>query len=339
MLEQAVALPRLTSLRAAAAMWVFLFHLGFLSFAVGTFEYGYAGVAFFFVLSGFVLTWVSRPGDQTGSFYRRRFARIYPTYLAAIVLALIVTPAGVAATAATLGLVQSWWAVTPHGASTITFPVNSPAWSLSCEAAFYAVFPAMMSLRHRVQWRYYSALMVLWSLVCAAAAVLVIHHTGGTTHGFQLTYYLPVFRIGEFALGSGLCVAIQSGWRPRIPFIPTLILLLLVIAGVQHHPIKAPLGEVVMLPFFALVILAAALADIDGRSGVLRLRPFVYAGEVSFAFYIVQFPLLAEVYRWRHSGWQAIVLAFLIVPAASVVAHHLIERPGQRLLSGRRRPA
>jgi peptidoglycan/LPS O-acetylase OafA/YrhL len=108
------------------------------------------------------------------------------------------------------------------------------------------------------------------------------------------------------------------------------------IAAAQHHQFTAPLPELVLLPFFALVIVSAALADIEGRPGLLRLRPFEYAGEVSYVFYIIQFPLLAEIYRWRHSGWQAITASFVVVSLASVVGHHLIERPFQRLLSPRR---
>jgi peptidoglycan/LPS O-acetylase OafA/YrhL len=39
------------------------------------------GVSFFFVLSGFVLTWSARPDDIATGFWRRRIARIYPVHL------------------------------------------------------------------------------------------------------------------------------------------------------------------------------------------------------------------------------------------------------------------
>lgn len=48
---------------------------------------GRSGVTFFFVLSGFLLAWSARPGDRARSFYRRRFARIYPAYLSSLVFA------------------------------------------------------------------------------------------------------------------------------------------------------------------------------------------------------------------------------------------------------------
>src|SRR4051794_29113441 len=95
----AVGTPRLdslTGLRAVAAFAVFLTH------AQGLFDGGPAGpflrrisaqgptgVSFFFVLSGFVLTWSSRPGDRPGAFYRRRFARIAPAYWCALCAAVL----------------------------------------------------------------------------------------------------------------------------------------------------------------------------------------------------------------------------------------------------------
>ena len=81
-------LHTLTALRWPAAFAVFAFHVA--PFFLGTSlqtpivyltSAGPAGVSFFFVLSGFVLTWSRRTGDRRRDFYRRRFARIYPLHL------------------------------------------------------------------------------------------------------------------------------------------------------------------------------------------------------------------------------------------------------------------
>ena len=72
-------LPSLTGLRWLAAFIVFCYHIGTLgvihSPVLGPqsrteqhwetlFSQGDIGVAFFFILSGFVLTWVAKPGDS-----------------------------------------------------------------------------------------------------------------------------------------------------------------------------------------------------------------------------------------------------------------------------------
>jgi len=91
-------LPSLTGLRFLAAVGVFLFHTSLLVSPSGPMNpfadqgvatayasvfgiAGFAGVSFFFVLSGFVLTWSSRPGEPTRSFLRRRVVKIYPNHV------------------------------------------------------------------------------------------------------------------------------------------------------------------------------------------------------------------------------------------------------------------
>src|SRR5512133_3297128 len=84
-------LDSLTGLRFLAALLVFAYHAG----SVGTLTGngitapGRSGVSFFFILSGFLLTWTARPDDTRRAFYQRRVARIVPSYLVALALVLL----------------------------------------------------------------------------------------------------------------------------------------------------------------------------------------------------------------------------------------------------------
>ena len=83
-------LPRLTALRAFAAVFVFSYHMQLFGVAFNghlPFDIGYSGVSFFFILSGFVLAWSTTPGLSPWTFYRRRLARIYPIYLVMLAVA------------------------------------------------------------------------------------------------------------------------------------------------------------------------------------------------------------------------------------------------------------
>lgn len=92
-------LPSLTGLRFVAAALVFLHHAIYTNvFAdpdvVRVFHdlfinTGQMGVAFFFVLSGFVLTFAVRPGDTTRRFLRRRLVKIYPNHVVTFLLAAV----------------------------------------------------------------------------------------------------------------------------------------------------------------------------------------------------------------------------------------------------------
>lgn len=88
----------LTALRIFAALWVVIHHFGIGihgSPRIGWFslpaflEQGSMGVGVFFVLSGFILShaYSNKPGFSAKAFLVNRFARIYPVYALALVLA------------------------------------------------------------------------------------------------------------------------------------------------------------------------------------------------------------------------------------------------------------
>src|SRR3954453_14069074 len=89
-------LPSLTALRIVAASLVFLSHGLILPifanpgaanvYGLVAHNMGAIGVLFFFVLSGFVLTWSAKDSDTPGKFWRRRFFKIYPNHFVAYVI-------------------------------------------------------------------------------------------------------------------------------------------------------------------------------------------------------------------------------------------------------------
>lgn len=146
-------LDALTGLRWWAALMVFLYHMREFAPLPGSiklvFDQGYLGVTFFFVLSGFVLTWSMRPAVRLSTFYWRRFARIWPAHMVALMLAIPVfytfstIPEGSFLKPFDLGilllsvvLIQGWWAN-----PVILFSGNPAAWTLTVEALFYALHP------------------------------------------------------------------------------------------------------------------------------------------------------------------------------------------------------
>ena len=144
----------LTGFRFVAALQVLVFHCtrwpswSGHPFARNIVASGYVAVSAFFVLSGFILTYVhagrdARPLDRR-AFYANRFARIYPAYGFALALiapffivhtiridGVVVFLKGAVAVPT---LVQAW-------VPSLAMAWNPPAWSLSVEAFFYLLFP------------------------------------------------------------------------------------------------------------------------------------------------------------------------------------------------------
>jgi peptidoglycan/LPS O-acetylase OafA/YrhL len=230
----------LTSLRFIAAFAVLVLHyrelfgtlpVWFFRGIVG----GQYGVTFFFVLSGFILTWRYHAwfadGVSDGRFWRFqrfRLARIYPIYVIGLLLD---TPWHIAERAGQLSDVgQTWWASwllnligLQAWVPAMPFAMfwNTPAWSVSAEFFFYATFPfACAWLTRRV--RSTARLGLLLAGVIATAVtvyfaviwlVYVVFPLSSETQYIVLVYN-PLLRYSEFFAG---CIAGQMflRWRGR----------------------------------------------------------------------------------------------------------------------------
>ena len=331
-------LRRLTSLRAVAALAVFLHHVGnennWLVYDRYV-RYGSAGVAFFFVLSGFVLTWAWRDGDGALLFYVRRFARIWPAHVVALATGVAVFAySGPRITwdsvLANLLLLQAW---APPPLNTL----NGVSWSLSVEAFFYALAPAIILASRRLPRRTF--LLAAGALV---AVTLVIRLAWSSfENGGDTNYYLyeqPVLRLGEFVVGVVVATLVRDGWRPRIQTSTAIVVALAVVLAISmpQRDLPGAVPEVILLPCFAILIAAAAGADLCGVPGPLTHRRLVYAGELSFAFYLVHGQVLSLVGRQvtqfptKPVGATYVLAALVLATVAAMLLHHLVERPAQQ---------
>lgn len=351
--ERAPRLDSLTGLRWWAAFMVFFYHVlvfapvpGITAIAFGQ---GFYGVTFFFILSGFVLTWSARPGVSTSTFYWRRFARIYPTHIVALLLAIPVfytlgtVPPGSflksfdpGVLALSFVLLQGWSLV-----PIILFSGNPAAWTLTVEAFFYALHPWLMRLLVRISRR--GAIVAGVAVIVLMFALKALRHLPGS----PLTAVpLPIGRLPEFLLGMCIAWALRSGWRPRIHPLVGLVagagglaLIIVVFARFQNLPtlswVLIYANEIVTLGF-AIAILAVAQGAIAGRRSAFASRWQVKLGELSFAFYLVHATVIYAALRvfgsqppsWQNVLWYVPLL--IVILALTWVIHHAVEQPLER---------
>ena len=345
-----IQLPALTSIRFLAALHVALYHMvrpfSLWGPFTGIAAAGYTGVSFFFLLSGYILTY-SHAADgrhpEPGAAFRRRFyfarfARIYPAYLVALLFAGYILRVqfhplshGLAFVADLL-LVQTW------SLRMVSF-FNVPAWSVSSEVFFYAVFPwVVFALRPASRKRALLGVAAFWLLAMAMPVISLLYapqeawHEGAGLFAFWVRRF-PLFALPEFLAGISL------GWF-YVRFRPSARTALWLSAGgaaglliALYFADDLPailLHNGLLLPLYALLLVG--LSESTWLSRALAARPLVVLGEASYALYLTHFLLNDWLERTFHtgSGFSALPLKLTAALAIALLLHFVVERPCQR---------
>jgi peptidoglycan/LPS O-acetylase OafA/YrhL len=360
-------LPSLTGLRFVAAIIVFVSHTS-MSYSpvppygpvnpfndsglAHAYEFilangGYVGVSFFFVLSGFVLTWSARPGERARPFLRRRLLKIFPNHVVTWAIAMILFAGAVTPVSQWLPNLLLLHSFSPEPYAWVS--VNPQTWSLSSELLFYLTFPLLIVLVRRISerrlWAWAGAMIAGMIAVVLANQYLVVLlpntanpdlETPVTGPQFWLGYFFPPVRLFEFALGMLLARIVLSGRCPRIGVLPASVLVIGAYAASLFLPYVYIFNLATVIPIAALVC-AAAMADLRGTPTILRSRPMQWLGEVSYAFYMCQGIVL--LYGSSLLGGQkystpvaiAVMLGFFAANLfAAWLLHTCVERPVMR---------
>jgi exopolysaccharide production protein ExoZ len=341
--------------RALAALMVVCFHVGgnlrrdrYLGDAAAPFErffsFGDAGVSFFFVLSGFIVTWVhlrdfNQP-DRLAGYLFKRAARIYPVYWIVFTI-----------TYAAAYMSPSLRDTVPHDMVTLLkslllmpqdpmmvgalgAPVLFVAWSLQYEMCFYIAL-AM-------------AIVCQWLLVIPVSLFLLNQFSPLFGDGYLHTFFSNP-RIYLFLMGVGLAYIAREKWTIGCPKV--------LVAGAASAFIGLSALEVLgCLPGdrSAYVLAFGAICTI-GLFGLIRMedsgvRPaktnwLVRLGDASYVLYLVHVPVLSALCKfaktltdlWGPFGPAGAALAAIfIVLACCAVAmgfHIFVERPIMRSLN------
>ena len=313
--------------RGLAALAVTLFHA---QQAVGAFvaplppslakllSFGYLGVDFFFVLSGFIIyyTNVGRV-DEPGWMRRyavRRLSRIYFPYL----------PIGVAVACAywllpeMRGGTRQWNWLTSLTLAPVGKPALGVAWTLQHELVFY-LFAGLL-----LRTRCVLAGAVAWGAIILGWAALVDPESG---IAFALVNL-------EFLFGIAVAWAFLKGRLPSKRLSVALGLLgaalFFLVSGVQRHSVIFGCG---------LAFLVGAAVKREAQDGLRVPDVLLRLGDASYSIYLVHLPLMAVAARalgWANLHW-ALSLTLLVggSVAAGIAYHAWLERPLLQALRSR----
>ena len=292
---------------------------------------GFAGVDLFFVISGFVMVWVTRPQqgrfEALPRFWFSRAARIYPLWW--LVLTAIVG----------VWLVQPEWVYGSHThqpnilRSYLLFPDNelplhAVGWTLVHEVYFYIVFGSLLALPRA----YLPAALVAWA-ACVAAGALVFPQPDVPLLAL-VRHPLTI----EFVLGAaiGLLACRMKLVYARHMLSAGLIWLCLAAASTLPNPPDTFVQEWPRVVQFglpaAMIIYGGVGLEMDWQKAPgwgVRL------GDWSYALYLIHVPVFAGLGRLAAplsregplDNLALLIVALAAAIAAAALLHIGFEKP------------
>lgn len=318
-----VYFPNLNGLRFIAALAVIVHHIEQQKsdfhvaniYALPTIQlFGELGVVLFFVLSGFLITYLLLEEEHaTGTigirnFYLRRILRIWPLYFLIIILGLLILP--------NLPLFNipgfSWSDTYRHWQLKIVFyifflpnlvspllglvPYAAHTWSIGTEEQFYLIWPVLLkSIK-----KYRLLLMfIIMTVYLVMARALFSSRTDFLPLKSALIAFWPTFNIDCMAIGGFFAMLLHTRHRllkffqnKYLFYFALVFTIFLLYKGVYFplltvNHIKFPyLYKEFYALWFAIIILNFAANPHIHLS--LEARPLRYLGKISYGLYMYQ---------------------------------------------------
>jgi peptidoglycan/LPS O-acetylase OafA/YrhL len=373
----APSFPGLDTIRAVAAIWVVVTHVGFWT---GFYGHGLlgaltqrleAGVAVFFVLSGFLLSypWLRqlRTGarrDSIGRYALKRVLRIMPVYWVAVVAAVLLVPqndgTSLPRTVDALLMIDMY----KEG---LLLEGLTQMWSLATEVAFYVTLPALMALFVTViaqkQWRPIRMLAGLAVVALGSLIWVAVAANSFTSWGGWVNQALPGY-LGWFAIGIGFAVIdvdrrhatpghelALTRWCRTAASAPWTCW---VVAGAALFVAGTPiLGPVLLVErtstqlvcraiLFGVVAALVVLPGIFGKpttvyARIMAHRFLRHLGHISYSLFCCHVIVIAVMFdrldltQFAENMWLVLGAVLVVSLTVSEVLYRVVERPFMRL--------
>lgn len=309
---------------------------------------GHLGVQLFFVLSGFLITWLLLAEEQRSGcihvrqFLMRRVLRIWPLYFLMVLLALFVLPhfallrtPGVSAEE----VIRDW----PHKLLLFVLflptlvpdltngvPDSAHLWSIGTEEYFYALWPFLLVAFKRMRPLLILGVFIGWPLLNMALGHWELN---GAKAVIAAAAFWRNFNIDAMAVGAAMAWLLRrQGWVLRVlldgRFAVTSALATLLVL-LQSDWIAA-VGTRIIVVLFGVLVLNLAAAP---KAAHLLEQPILrYLGRISYGIYVYHPPLIVLVLTlleragMLRNSW-AYPAIFLLTIAVAGLSHRFFERP------------
>jgi len=304
-------------LRGLAAVGVVFYHTGFR--LAGDWHTDFSGVAIFFVISGFIMCFITR--EDADRFFVKRFIRIVPMYwLSTFVMFFLHR--------------LSPWSVNPPVAADLPrsllflpseqMPILGVGWTLNFEVYFYLVFGLALWIDRRL------------APLISAVFVYAVFALDQRGYGGFLTHYYSHDYIHYFLAGMALFYiwtfgsVLFPGWPVRAICVAGLIFFF----GSQF---VRPLWPDWVLTYYwwfpPFVVVCALFMESSGAP--ITWRPVVLLGDASYSLYLTHIIFFGvgnaflQALHMPAPSESAAVMSFEVVTATllGIAVHLYVEKP------------
>jgi len=366
--RERIYFPGLNGLRFFAALVVVIHHIEQVKALEGLPNHfslpfvhliGSLGVTLFFVLSGFLISFLLFEEERvTGTisvrdFYIRRTLRIWPLYFLVVFLGFFVfprflVPAGMTPVANDFGMKLALFLLFLPNVCRVIFgstPFVNPLWSVGVEEQFYLVWPAVVKFVRKERRLLALGAIVVGMIVLRKALAALGHLAPAGDSGAwlrtaaeRLLSFFYFFRIDCMAIGGIGAYVLHTGRQTvlRVLFhrgveIEVYAILAVCIATGRELPLGS---DPVYSLLFAILILNVAA----NRKSLIKLEhPFLdYFGKISYGLYMYHLIVIYVVVSWLRpsvpsDSWifQPLMagLVFLVLGVVASVSYVFFERP------------
>lgn len=307
--------------RGIAALLVVLYHASVYSEAYYQvvfdrfFDFGYMGVDFFFVLSGFIIFYIHR-NDDTGfvpwkRYFIKRLIRIYPPYLPIAVVLLVVyfIFPDIVQGDREIGVISSLFLLPSK-----YFPSLEVAWTLMHEMLFYFFFSLYYIYR-----KLFIFLSLLWILLICMNIFI-------NSSNYLVDFFLNTHNL-EFFFGIILAISVKKTVSLYKGFFLLGIFLIFVFVTTSYLHLNEYIFineklEVIYLGLtFSLVLYG--IYGIEKIFNIKYPKFLLYLGVSSYSIYLIHHPIISVCNRIASHIYPELIpypaLIYLVIVLVSIV--------------------
>lgn len=326
---------------------------------------GPLGVTFFFVLSGFLITYLLLAEKQRTStinvkaFYMRRVLRIWPVYILFTLLAFYVLPE--------FAQFQHFY-LSPHlanekGTKFLMYLVFLPGlvlamfesvpwaghlWSIGVEEQFYLAWPWLVKIKRQLKVKHF--MRILFFIILLKGLFYVAYSNNLIDEWLKEIVAQSKFEcmvlggMGAYYLAKGRLFSIL----PRLSQGIFLVIILLLCLGVNWFMPSGidDIKHLLLSPMFVLIILGVSYGSIGDK---LENHILIHFGNISYGFYLYHMAVVVFVIknmpdfviRWCSQNYEGNVVinllyylgSIILTIAVSSISYYILEKPFLRLKS------